>query len=266
MPIVCRQSLTPLSRDEFGRLSYELVGDVMAIRNELGRFFDEKHYKKALALRRNDVALEVPIQVNHRTFEKTYFLDVLFASGAIIEFKATESLTRRHKAQLIHYEMLSGLQHGMLINTRPEQVAKEYVNCPFKDQERFAHRVSSSEWEETVPGAQLFRNILTELLADWGSCLVLALYEEALTHFLGGAEQVVRPVTVHLNGTELGSQLLRLAANRVAFKLTAFEDSMSRERFVHHAKRLLAHTEIDALLWANLSRHEITFHSLKAES
>jgi PD-(D/E)XK nuclease superfamily len=90
MPITCQQSLNSLSREEFGRLSYDLMADVFAIRNELGRFFDEKHYKQALALRRQDVILEVPVRVNHQTFSKTYFLDVLLATGAIIEFKATE--------------------------------------------------------------------------------------------------------------------------------------------------------------------------------
>lgn len=75
---------------------------------------------------------------------------------------------------------------------------------------------------------------------------------------------MLRPVTVHFDGVELGQQRLRLAAERVAFKLTAFEDAGTQERFMHHAKRLIAHTEIDALLWANIGRHEITLWSLKA--
>lgn len=264
MPIICRHSLTQLSYKDFASLSYELVGDVLEVRKELGRFFDEKHYKRALALRRNDVTLEVPVVVSYQTFEKTYFLDVLFASGAIIEFEATESLTSSHKAQLIHYQMLVGLEHGMLINVRPEQVVREYVNCPLSNPERFRFQILTSDWDESVPGAKLFASVLAQILADWGSCLGLSLYENALTHFLGGEEQVLRPVMVHLDGVELGQQRLRLAAERVTFKLTAFESEAAQKRFVHYAERLVAHTEIDALLWANLGRHEITLRSLKS--
>lgn len=263
MPITCRQPLTPLTRREFASLSYDLFGDVLAIRKELGSFFEDKHYKKALALRRKDVLLEAPVKVGYRTFEKTYFLDVLLAHGAIIEFKATDSLTSRHKAQLIHYQMLTRLECGMLINVRPEQVVKEYVNCPSNYQERFGYRISSSGWNDEVSGARLFKNILVELIADWGSCLELALYEQAVTHFLGGEEQVLKPVAVQLNGAALGTHLLRMAADRVAFKLTALDDPVSQERFADHAKRLIIHTGIDAMLWANINRREITFRTLK---
>ncbi len=265
MPITCQQTLKPLAREEFGPLSYDLMADVLAIRNELGRFFEEKHYKQALALRRQDVILEVPVCVNHQTFSKTYFLDVLFAEGAIIEFKAAEALTMRHKAQLLHYQMLTDLEHGMLINVRPEQVTKEFVNCALSHRDRLDFRISATDWREGVPGGDHFRSVLTELLQDWGTALDLNLYDEALTHFLGGESSVLRPVKVRLDGAELGQQMFRLAADRVAFKLTAFDSMVSQQRFAHHATRLVSHTDLDTLLWANLGRHEITFCCLKSE-
>ena len=266
MPIICQQSLNQLSREEFGRLSYDLMADVFAIRNELGRFFDEKHYQKALALRRQDVILEVPVHVNHQTFSKTYFLDVLLATGAIIEFKATEGLSKRQKAQLLHYLMLAGLEHGLLINVRPERVAKEFVNCSLRRRDQLAFRVSATDWREEVPGGKLFRNVLIALLEDWGASLELSLYEEALTHLLGGESNVLRPVKVHLDGAALGQQMFRLAADRVAFKLTAFDSMVSQQRFAHHARQLVSHTDLDALLWANLGRHKITFSCLQSEN
>jgi len=36
MSIICQQPLNQLSREDFGRLSYDLMADVFAIRNELG--------------------------------------------------------------------------------------------------------------------------------------------------------------------------------------------------------------------------------------
>jgi GxxExxY protein len=263
MPIICQQTLNPLSREEFGRLSYDLMADVFAIRNKLGRFFDEKHYKQALALRRQDVILEVPVRVNHQTFSKTYFLDVLLASGAIIEFKATDALSQRHKAQLLHYLMMTDLEHGLLINVRPEQVAKAFVNCAIRRCDQLAFRVSATDWREEIPGGKVFRDVLIALLEDWGASLELSLYEEALTHFLGGESNVLRPVKIHLDGATLGQQMFRLAADRVAFKLTALVSRFSQQRFAHHARQLVRHTDLDALLWANLGRHEITFSCLQ---
>ena len=265
MPITCQRILKSLSREEFGRLSYDLMADVLAIRKELGRFFDEKHYKQALAIRRQDVILETPVCVSHQTFSKTYFLDALFAEGAIIEFKTAEALTRRHKAQLLHYQMLMDLEHGLLINVRPERVAKEFVNCALRCQDRLDFRISATDWNEGVPGGDHFRSVLTELLQDWGTALDLSLYEEALTHFLGGDSRVLHAVKVRLNGAVLGQQMFRFAADRVAFKLTAFDSMDSQQRFAHHARAMVNHTDLDALLWANLGRREITFCCLKQE-
>jgi GxxExxY protein len=265
MPITCQQILTPLSREAFGPLSYELMSDVLAIRKELGRFFDEKLYKQALAIRRRDVILEVPVYVTHQTFSKTYFLDALFAAGAILEFKSAEALNKQHRAQLLHYLMLTDLEHGLLINVRPERVAKEFVNCALRREHRDDYRISATGWRADIPGGDYFRQILTALLQDWGAALTLNLYAEALTHFLGGESKMLRPVKVHLDGAELGQQLVRLAAERVAFKLTAFESIGSQERFAHHARRLVSHTELDALLWVNMARHVITFNCLTPE-
>ncbi len=264
MPITCRENLSPLTREEFGSLSYELIRDVLAVRKELGRFFDEKHYQRALALRRPDLKMEVPVYVRHQTFEKTYFLDALLAAGAIIEFKATDSLTPRHRAQLLHYEMLTGLSCGMLVNVRPEKVIKEYVNCLLTTQDRYDFQLTKEAWQSDLPGAQPFCTVLTELLQDWGNCLELNLYEEAVTHFLGGESAVLRPAKVHFDGTIIGDQVLRFAAEGIAFKLTAFDAEDGQRSFIPHAQRLLKHTQLNALLWANLGRHEITFRSLKA--
>jgi GxxExxY protein len=266
MPITCRDPLTPLTRQTFGSLSYDIFGDILAIRQELGRFFDEKHYKRALALRRQDVKVEVPVTVSYQTFEKRYFLDALVAAGALIEFKATETLTPRHRAQALHHQMLTGLECGMLINVRPEAVSKEYVNCLLHPAERYKFHFTVQNWPSNLPGAATLYDILAELLHEWGNCLDTPLYEEALTHFLGGESAVLRPVKVHFDGTELGEQVFRLAAERIAFKLTAFDTEAAQTNFAPHAYRLLAHAELDALLWVNLGRHEITFRSLKTGS
>ena len=128
MPVRCKIPVRVLGREEFAALSYDVMADVFAIRNELGRFFDEGIYQQALAGRRRDVKLEVPVDVSFKDFTKRYFLDVLVADGGLIEFKAVEALTNRHRTQLLNYLFLTGLRHGLLVNVRPEQVGKEFMN------------------------------------------------------------------------------------------------------------------------------------------
>ena len=50
MPVVIRAPLRPISQEEFGQVSFEVMRVVFEIHNELGRFFDEKIYKQELAL------------------------------------------------------------------------------------------------------------------------------------------------------------------------------------------------------------------------
>ena len=106
MPITVQHPLRRLSQAEFGSLAYEVMRAVYALRDELGRFFDEKIYKRALAERFAGVQLEVPVRVTHATFQKLYFLDALVSDGAVFEFKTVETLTPRHEAQLLHYLLL----------------------------------------------------------------------------------------------------------------------------------------------------------------
>jgi GxxExxY protein len=107
-----------LSQAEFGELAYEVMGCVFAIRDELGRLFDEKLYKHELAYRYPSVQREVPITVWHRSFAKTYYLDVLVADGGLFEFKMAETLVPKHRAQTLHYLYLADLGHGKLVNLR----------------------------------------------------------------------------------------------------------------------------------------------------
>ena len=223
MPIRCRIPLRRYTQHEFGDLSYEVLREVFTIHNEMGRFFDEKIYKAALAARRDDVLLEEAIEVSFRSFTKQYFLDVLVAGGGLFEFKAVERLIGRHRSQLLNYLLLTGLKHGMLINVRPEKVEHEFVNAALSWDERFNFVPDLTAWKDEMLGAAFVRELMLDLLGEWGTGLELSLYEEALIHFLGGESVVIRPVSVLLDSVQLGEQPFRHAADDVAFKLTAFE-------------------------------------------
>lgn len=264
MPIRCKYDLKPLDRESFGRLSYDVYADVLAIREELGRFFDEKHYKRALALKRKNVALEVPVEVTHKNFTKTYYLDALLAEGGILEFKAAEKIIPQHRAQLLHYLMLTELPHGMLVNIRPERVSREYVNNVMTLAERREFQIHRPP--KLSPGGETFALFLHDLLQDWGAGLELALYEEALTCLLGGEAKVIRATKVLFEDHDIGSQIMRFADPETAFKLTALESSDQRASFARHAQKLVNHLDIRSLLWANLARHEITIRHISPQN
>jgi len=79
-------------------------------------------------------------------------------------------------------------------------------------------------------------------LRDWGTCLDLHLYEEALTHFLGGGDAVVAEANVVTDGRRLGTQRVRLTGRATAFKITALPDR-DRRHFEDHTRRFLQHTD-----------------------
>jgi GxxExxY protein len=260
MPINLRQPIRRLSQAEFGELAYSVMGCVFQIHRDLGRFFDEKIYKRELAHRHRGVQLEVPIEVTHATFTKLHYIDVLVDSGGPFEFKTVEVLTPRHSAQLLHYMLLAELGHGKLVNLRRESVEHEFVNSTLMLQDRTRFKVSDSRWSAKSPGAQDFHAALVALLRDWGTGLDLLLYEEALTHLLGGDARVLADVEVCTPAYKLGHQKMRLAAPGAAFCLTALPEP--DPDYKSHARRLLRHTELQAIHWANITLGSVTFTTI----
>lgn len=261
MPIRIQTRTRRLSQAEFGELAYLVMGCVFEVQRDLGRFFDEKIYKRELAHRLLGVQLEVPIAVQHDTFAKTYYLDVLVAEGGLFEFKAAEAIVPKRRAQALNYLHLAELSHAKLVNVRPEQVEHEFVNTTLTRADRLQFKIESPHWDDAVPGSSRFRELLTRLLQDWGTCLGLPLYEEAVTHFFGGEARVLTDVEVRTPHHPLGHQKMRLAAPRVAFTLTALGDA--GKSFESHARRLLRHADLEAILWADLGLKCVRFTIIK---
>lgn len=261
MPIDRPTDLIRPTQAEFGQIAYDVMECVYAIHNEFGRFFDETVYKKELADQLPGMELELPATVTHGTFSKTYKLDVLAHKRGIFEFKAAESIVGRHRAQTINYLLLFDLPHGLIINVRPESVGKEFVNCHLRLETLKKPSVDTAKFDSSMAGASFFHDQLISLIEDWGSGLDTGLYEEALTHFLGGEEQVLLPVPVMGAKGHLHDQKMRLVAPGVAFKLTSFPDRL--EAFQTHAKRLLQHTSLKAIHWANITHNHVSFTTLR---
>jgi len=257
MPITPLHPVRRLTQQEFAEQSFEVMGCVFEIHNEFGRFFDEKIYKRELASRFPRVEIEFPISISHRTFSTTYYLDALVADGGAFEFKAVAALAPAHQGQLYNYLLMLDLAHGKLVNVRPESVQHEFVNALARPEERRIFEVCKDRWDPSIPRSDMILDSVISVLRDWGTGLAVNLYESALTHFLGGEEVVFHNVAVQGSRQLLGYQPMRLAAPDVAFKVTALEAEFGC--FEEHTRRLLAHTDLRAILWVNIGLHEVTF-------
>jgi GxxExxY protein len=261
MPIIRQPQTTRISQDDFGAIAYEVMAHVHEIHNEFGRFFDEKVYKRELADRFPGTELELPVTVIHGTFSKTYYLDALVHKIGLFEFKAAESIVSRHRSQSFNYLLLFDLAHGKIINVRPERVGAEFVNCHQRLENLRNPVINDAAFDSKIAGGEFFYDTITALVRDWGAGLEIGLFDEALTHFFGGEERVLLPVPVMGRKGHLHDQKMRLVAPDVAFKLTALPDE--ENNFEPHARRLLKHTTLKAIHWANITTRGIAFTTIR---
>jgi GxxExxY protein len=260
MPIIPSITTRRLSQKEFGSLAYEVMEHVFAIHGDFGRFFDEKIYKKELAARMEGVLLEVFVDVVHGTFSKRYFADVIVHDGGLFEFKAADAIHSKHRGQTIHYLLLFELAHGKLINVRTEEVKHEFVNCHRRLAKLRSPAIIDEAWDRNTIGAEAFRDTLTTLVHDWGTGLDIALYEEGLEHFFNKAQPLNPTVPVFGNSGHLADQRMRLVTPEAAFKLTAL--SKPSNNLPTNARKLLRHTPLKVIHWANLTNDEITLTTI----
>ena len=262
MPIVTPYPVRRMTQDQFGQVSFEVMEHVFAIHADYGRFFDEAIYKRELLRRIPRVKLEYPVDVIFGDFSKRYLLDVFVDDGAPFEFKATDRLNDKHRSQLLNYLLLTDLAHGRLITTRPESVKYEFVNTTLRSDFRRRFSLHDKAWNNLVPGASDFRDLLISLLQDWGTGLDLSLYEEAATHFLGGESNVHHRLEIKAGEVPIGSQVLRLAAPNVAFKITSLGAAKFKS-FAEHTRRFKAHTSLKAILWVNITNGQVIFTTIQ---
>ncbi|HEY2251797.1 MAG TPA: GxxExxY protein [Planctomycetaceae bacterium] len=261
MPVKLRIPIRRFSQQEFAELSFEVMRHVFSMHNEIGRLFGESIYKQELAHRVPGIRLEEPIEISFDSFRKTCFVDVLVGDGGIFEFKAVESLTGAHRAQLLQYLMLCDVTHGKLINIRTENVEHEFVNTSLTRADRMGFRIEDASWNLNLSATRQLQDFLVPLLRDLGTGLGIPLYEEAVEHCFGGEAQVRSEVGVRISGHSLGNQRFRLIGPDIAFKITGFDGRLGP--FEAHARRLLGHVDLRAIAWVNISAKTVTFSTLE---
>lgn len=133
------------------------------------------------------------------------------------------------------------------------------IRCARRIGRRFRSWIGG--WRQLSDRDNQMREWFVGCLRDIGTCLDISLYEEALTHFLGGEEEVVQEVDVISAEQVIGTQLFRMTGPGVAFKVTALTDDP--RLFEIHAHRLIEHTTLRAIQWLNVTRDEVTFWTVE---
>jgi GxxExxY protein len=260
MPIHVGAAIRRMDDEEFKARTFEVMGHVFDVQRELGRLFQETVYQRELVFRIPDARREVPVEVRFEEFSKTYYLDLLVDGGAVFELKAVQSLTERHRQQLLHYLFLADLPHGKLINLRSERVQHEFVNNTLTRSDRASFDVDNSGWQD--PGTTRLKDRMIAVLRDWGAGLDIGLYEEVASHLCGQPPGEEANVEIRMAGRSLGLQSVRLVAPCVALRITALPPD-GRPEYEAHLFRFLDHTDLDAVQWINVTRHLVQFRTIE---
>jgi GxxExxY protein len=206
------------------------------------------------------VRRELPVIVWHEDFSKTYYVDCVARDSVIYELKAVSALTSAHPKQLLTYLFLLQQPRGVLLNFRPARLEHRFVSTRLTLAKRRAIKVHNHTWRPLCDNCEAMRHRLLALIEDWGAFLELALYQEALVHFLGGEAAVFQPVTIRRSGQPLGSQTMFLLDREIALRLTAH--TSGAERVEAHLRRLLQHCGLRAVQWVNLNHENIEFRTV----
>ncbi len=266
MGIEIEKKINIISEEEFHELDYDIMGLAFKVHNELGRFCKEKIYQNYFAqlCRENDVAsieTEVSIVVSFKSFIKKYYIDVLINNAIIYEFKSVHSLTDEHKGQALNYILLAGINHGKVINFGASSLGREFISTSLTTSVRYDIIFDTDKWEDVDKDSKWLKNIIIDLIKEWGGFLGIQLFYEAIIFFYGGKNNVVRPIKIICNNHLIGTQNFCLLNKKTAFSLSALTKEKKYYRI--HLKKLLNHTSLETLQWINFNHHNIEFETIK---
>ncbi|MBN1970570.1 MAG: GxxExxY protein [Candidatus Delongbacteria bacterium] len=107
---------------KFSDLSNKVIGCAIEVHKALGPGLLESTYKQCLAheLTLNNIKFKIeetlPVKYKGIMLDCGYRIDLLIEDEIIIELKSVEEVKGIHKAQILTYMKLSGIETGFLIN------------------------------------------------------------------------------------------------------------------------------------------------------
>ena len=111
-----------MNSEQLNQITEQIIGAAIEVHKALGPGLLESAYEACLtfeiAERGLKIARQVPLPLVSKDvqLECGYRLDLLVEDQVIVELKAVAAVNDVHKAQLLSYLKISGLQVGLLIN------------------------------------------------------------------------------------------------------------------------------------------------------
>lgn len=121
-----------LTKIIYPELSYEIIGLLFKVHNELGNRYQEKYYQRAVEVKLKikripyEKEIIVDLKIDNEKIGK-YFLDFLIDKKIILELKAKPILTKNDYRQVKAYLRSTNLKLGILVNFYPESLQYERV-------------------------------------------------------------------------------------------------------------------------------------------
>lgn len=261
MPIECSVTFEHLSQQAFQKLDFEIMNLAFETHRILGRSCDEQIYQNDLAARILAAGLastwvEVVIHVRHGGFYKQYRMDLVVDARAVYELKVARDLATQHESQTLNYLLLVNCEHGKVINFGGASVGHRFVNNPVRQDERYRYILQTSSWR----GPDGLKKSILEFIEDLGLFLEASLYNQAVLHHFGGIDHAMERRPMSLGGVTLGRQALQMCGPDEAFRITSLNRNLSAQR--QSLERLVQLSDLKALHWINLNRHQVEFTTL----
>lgn len=263
MPIHCPFDVQNLSNEEFKERDHVIMNCAFASQNALGRLCDERVYEKDLARRLlangfRRVETQVPIIASHHDYSKIYRVD-LIADDAVYDLKTVSAMIQEHFAQVLNYAMMLGINHIKLINFRNARVEGMLKYNAILPETRRPMRIDDKGWCAITPECEDLRFRTLDLFADWQGYIDFRLYQDAITHFFGGENQVRRLVPLRLDNNLVGSHEFCCHSNTSCFIVSGYANI---DQQLHHIKKLFNLTKFRAAQVINLHRETLTLKTL----
>lgn len=250
MSISFSNSVKVMDQKSFHEIDRIVMGIAFQIHNEIGRLLDEKIYQQALLHRLTSAGLncelESEIQLIHKEFNKSYFID-LVVNGVIFETKTCAQLNPQHEAQVLNYLLLTNSQHGKLINLRTSSVESRFVSTTLTKSDRTKFNIQATN--------STIGQILHDLLSEIGTHLSINLYKDAVQILLNAKSHQIR---LNDGNTFIGAQTMSMLTPTKALIVTGIPAEQGILPYQKHLKRLLLSAELESFNWINFNNRKIT--------
>ena len=264
MPIHPSLHLHSVSDTEFAVIDKAVMDCAYAAHNKFGRLFDERVYENDVAARLRalgfEVHTQVPLVVEHGSFRKTYYLD-LVVNHMLYELKVVSALTSDHDSQALNYAMLQDIRLVKLLNFGEPKVRGKVLQNALESKDRRQATLRKTGMIFLSANCERLVAHLRDLLHDWGTHLSANLYAEGLVHYFGGEPRCVQRLELHDGNNLLGTHRIQLHSEDHAFVITSLH--RDQEAYRSHLDVLLAHTRLKGIQWVNLNRSRVEITTIQ---